>query len=146
VATPLAIAYLGWRAVVVQPLKRLAQRGSALSRFAAAYQVEGLLPTSEADRELQRLAARCTGCGLCEAGCALAPSPALSALGLPAAFRLAGRRATALPLERELLEACAACLGCDRRCPAGVPITRLVAALRERALAPPGPPPPPPAP
>jgi heterodisulfide reductase subunit C len=136
VASPLAILYLGWRALVVQPLKRLAQRGTALSRFAASYQAEGLLPTSEADRELQRLAARCTGCGLCEAGCDLRAWPPLAALGLPAAFRLAGRRAAQLTLELALLEACASCAGCDHRCPAGVPITRLVTALRDRAGAP----------
>ena len=47
-----ALAYLGWRAIAVQPVKRLFQRGTALQRFAAAYQGEGLLPTSLADREL----------------------------------------------------------------------------------------------
>jgi succinate dehydrogenase/fumarate reductase-like Fe-S protein len=132
--TPRALTYLAWRAVVVQPVKRLLQRGTALERFAAAYQGDGLLPTSIEDRELSLLAARCTGCSLCEAGCRLvAAAPSVRALGLPAAFRLAARQQRELPAARELLEACGGCAGCSALCPAQVPIERLLSRLGARA-------------
>lgn len=129
----LALLYLAWRAVVVQPLKRLLARGTGLQRFLAAYGEEGLRPTAPEDLEVALLASRCTGCGLCEAGCHLpAADPALRALGLPAAFRLVGRQAADLPLGRALLEACRGCPGCDRWCPARVPIGRVLAHQRRR--------------
>ena len=129
----LALVYLAWRALLVQPVKRLLQRGSGKARFLGAYGAEGLLPTRPEDREVALLAARCTGCGLCEAGCRLpSTSPALAALGLPAAFRLVGRQAADLPLGRDLLLACAGCSGCDRWCPAQVPIGRVLGHLRGR--------------
>lgn len=133
VPSPLVLLYLAWRALVVQPLKRLLQRGTGLQRFLSAYGTEGLLPTRPEDREVALLAARCTGCGLCEAGCRLPDAaPALRALGLPAAFRLVGRQAQDLPLGRDLLEACGGCAGCERWCPAQVPIGRVLGHLRAR--------------
>jgi heterodisulfide reductase subunit C len=130
----LALLYLAWRALVVQPVKRLLARGTGLERFLAAYAAEGLRPTAPEERAVGLLAARCTGCGLCEAGCRLpAAEPALRALGLPAAFRLVGRQAADLPLGRALLEACGGCAGCGRWCPAGVPIGRVLEHLRRRA-------------
>jgi succinate dehydrogenase/fumarate reductase-like Fe-S protein len=129
----LALVYLAWRALLVQPLKRLFQRGGGKARFLAAYGAGGLLPTRPEDREVALLAARCTGCGLCEAGCRLpAVEPAIRALGLPAAFRLVGRQAADLPLGRDLLEACGTCAGCDRWCPSLVPIGRVLLHLRRR--------------
>jgi hypothetical protein len=129
-----ALPWLAWRALVIQPLRRLAVRGRALDRFRAAYAPDGLSPTSPEDREVALLAARCVGCGLCELGCRLpGAAPALAALGLPAAFRLAGRSAAALPLAAGLLAACGRCAGCDRLCPTGVPIGRVVAHLAARA-------------
>jgi hypothetical protein len=95
----LSLTFLGWRALVIQPLKRLAHRGTGLARFQAAYGPDGLVPTRLEDREVALLASRCTGCGLCEAGCLLpGAAPALRALGLPAVFRLAGKQSADLPL------------------------------------------------
>lgn len=129
----LALCYLAWRALVVQPLKRLVTRGTALQRFQAAYAADGVAPTAPADLEVALLAARCTGCGLCEAACRLPEGePALRAIGLPAAFRLVGRRQADLPLGQALLEACGDCPGCDRWCPARVPIGRVLEHLRRR--------------
>jgi succinate dehydrogenase/fumarate reductase-like Fe-S protein len=131
--SPLSLLYLAWRALLVQPLKRLFTRGTALQRFLAAYGGEGLRPTRPEDRAVAELAARCTGCGLCEAGCRMpGAEPALRALGLPAAFRLVGRQASDLPLGRDLLEACRGCDGCERWCPSQVPIRRVLASLRGR--------------
>jgi succinate dehydrogenase/fumarate reductase-like Fe-S protein len=128
-----SLLYLAWRALVVQPLKRLLTRGGGLQRFLAAYGGDGLRPTPPEAVEVALLASRCTGCGLCEAGCRLpGAEPALKALGLPAAFRLVGRQAADLPLGRDLLEACRGCDGCVRWCPAQVPIGRVLAGLRRR--------------
>jgi succinate dehydrogenase/fumarate reductase-like Fe-S protein len=129
-----ALLYLAWRAILVEPVKRLFQRGTGLERFQAAFAADRLAPTSVADREVAGLAARCIGCGLCEPGCQLvAASPALRALGLPAAFRLVGRTGGDLVAARELLAACRACSGCEPLCPTGVPIRRVLDRLSERA-------------
>jgi heterodisulfide reductase subunit C len=129
-----ALVYLAWRAILVEPVKRLFQRGTGLDRFRAAFAADRLAPTSAADRELAFLAARCIGCGLCEPGCRMAAaSPALRALGLPAAFRLVGRTGGDLVAARDLLAACRECTGCETQCPTGVPIGRVVAGLSARA-------------
>jgi Fe-S oxidoreductase len=126
-----SIAWLGWRFVVVQPLRRLSHLAPARARFADAYFGEGLVPTRSEDREVALAAAACTGCGLCEPRCALrAAAPAVGALGLQAVFRLHTRHLGELPAAVALLEACAGCEGCDDACPSGVPIARIVAHLR----------------
>lgn len=131
-----ALIYLGWRAVFVEPVKRLFRRGTGLDRFRAYFAADRLAPTSVADREVALLAARCIGCGLCEPGCRMvAASPALRALGLPAAFRLVGRAGGDLVAARDLLAACRECSGCETQCPTGVPISRVVAQLSARAEA-----------
>jgi heterodisulfide reductase subunit C len=133
-----ALAYLGWRALVAHPLKRLfRRRGTGLERFSAAYVAEGLVPTSREDRAIGEEAAACIACGLCEAGCPLArAAPEVRALGLHAAFRLYSRNAAELPLAREPLDACAGCEGCEALCPTGVPISRVLRHLRARAAQP----------
>jgi len=129
-----ALVYLGWRAVFVEPVKRLFQRGAGLTRFRAAFAADRLAPTSQADREISFLAARCIGCGLCEPGCRMAAaSPAVRALGLPAAFRLVGRSGGDLAGARDLLAACQGCAGCRALCPTGVPIGQVIARLAELA-------------
>jgi heterodisulfide reductase subunit C len=131
-----ALFYLGWRAVLVEPVKRLFQRGSGLERFQAQFAADLLAPTSVADREVASLAARCIGCGLCEPGCPLTSStPSVRALGLPAVFRLVGRTGGDLVAARDLLAACRGCAGCEPLCPTGVPIGRVVAHLSARAEA-----------
>jgi succinate dehydrogenase/fumarate reductase-like Fe-S protein len=132
-ARPTALAFLAWRALLVQPLKRLFHRGSGLERFRAAYDPDGLAPTRPEDLAVALVAARCVGCGLCEVDCRLAgASPAVRALGLPAAFRLAGRAQGDLGLARDLLEACAGCAACAPACPTGVDIRRVVEHLQGR--------------
>lgn len=134
-ASPRALLYLAWRALVAHPLKRLVrQRGTALERFRANYVVEGLVPTSPEDRAVGEAAAACISCGLCELGCDLAgAAPAVRALGLHAVFRLYSRSTADLPLAAGALAACEGCRGCDDLCPTGVPISRIVRHLRERA-------------
>jgi len=134
-ARPAAIVYLGWRALVAHPLKRLfRQHGTGLERFRAAYAAEGLVPTRPEDRAIGEAASACIACGLCEVGCDLAAAtPAVRALGLHAAFRLYSRSFADLPLAAEALEACAGCAGCDALCPTRVPISRVLAHLRAEA-------------
>lgn len=135
-ATPAALVYLAYRALLAHPLRRLRLVGSGLDRFRAAYVSEGLVPTDAADRAIAEAAAACIACGLCEPGCELpgVPGPA-RALGLHAAFRLYARNSVELPLAAEALAACDGCTGCDARCPTGVPISRIVTHLRARAEA-----------
>jgi ferredoxin len=123
-----ALSYLGYRAVLAHPFKRLRQRGSGRERFLASYAPEGLLPTAPEDRRLGEAASRCVACGLCEPCCDVPRSPALRALGLHAAFRLSSRSTTELGFGAELFRACAACATptCDASCPTGVPIAALL--------------------
>jgi heterodisulfide reductase subunit C len=134
-ARPGALAYLAWRALVAHPLKRLfGPPGTGLERFRAAYVAEGLVPTGIEDRDIGEAASACIACGLCETGCDLSRgAPELRALGLHAAFRLYSRSFAELPLAAEALEACAGCAGCDALCPTRVPISRVIAHLRQAA-------------
>jgi Fe-S oxidoreductase len=138
-----SIAWLGWRFVVVQPLRKLAPRPSGQARFARAWFPEGLVPTTAADREVALAAAACTGCGLCEPRCPLrAKAPAVGALGLQSIFRLHSRHLGERRAAAALLEACAGCPGCetcDDACPSGVPIAMIVRDLRALAAARPDP-------
>ncbi len=128
-----ALAYLGYRALLAHPLKRLLrQPGGGLERFTRSYAAEGLVPTRPDDRAAGEAASACIACGLCETGCALAAAaPPVRALGLHAAFRLYSRSSLMLPLAREALHACLGCAGCDALCPTGVPISRVVAHFAE---------------
>lgn len=133
VASARALVYLGYRAIVAHPLKRLfRRRGSGLERFRASYVAEGLVPTRPDDRAAGEAASACIACGLCETACALAEaSPPIRALGLHAAFRLYSRASATLPLAHGALRACVGCAGCDALCPTGVPISRVIAHLAE---------------
>ncbi|BDG07095.1 4Fe-4S dicluster domain-containing protein [Anaeromyxobacter paludicola] len=128
-----SLAYLAWRAVGVQPVKKLAQEGSPAERFEKNYAAEGLVPTTEEDRAVAEAASACVACGVCEARCELmAATPHVRALGLHTAFRLYSKSTTELPWAREALQACARCDGCDSACPTGVPIQRVIRQLLER--------------
>jgi len=128
-----ALSYLGYRALVAHPLKRLRQRGTGLERFAASYHAEGLLPVLPADRRLSEEASACIACGLCEPACELAAAaPAIRELGLHAVFRLYSRSDDDLRWAGPALEACVRCEGCDALCPTGVPIGRVVRGLLGR--------------
>jgi heterodisulfide reductase subunit C len=128
-----ALAYLGYRAVLAHPLKRLRQVGSGSERFLASYAPEGLVPTRPEDQRIGEEASACIACGLCETACDLAPAiPSIRALGLHAVFRLYSKSSVELPWASAALDACETCTGCDGICPTGVPISRIVASLRER--------------
>lgn len=130
-----ALSYLGYRAVLAHPLRRLRQVGSGRERFLENYAPERLLPTMPDDRRTGEAASACIGCGLCEVACDLAAAPnGVRALGLHAAFRLYSKGTPELPWAREALAHCSGCGACDAACPTGVPIASLVRDLLERAL------------
>lgn len=134
-----SIAWLGWRFVVVQPLRKALRRAPGRERFGEAYFPEGLVPTRIHDRDLALAAAACTGCGLCEPRCRLiAASPSVRAMGLHSIFRLQTKHLGELHLAAAILDGCAGCEGCDDACPAGVPISQILSRLREINLRPPG--------
>ncbi len=124
-----ALAYLGYRALLAHPLKRLSRRGSGLRRCEANYPAEGLLPTSPEARAVRAAASACVGCGLCEPHCAVAGGPEVRALGLQAVFRLYTRSAEDQRRARSALALCAGCAGCAAACPTGVPISQLLRQL-----------------
>jgi succinate dehydrogenase/fumarate reductase-like Fe-S protein len=130
-----ALSYLGYRAILAQPLKRLAYRGSGLERFLENYAGEGLVPTSLEERAAGEAASACIGCGLCETRCDLARAvPGARALGLHAAFRLYGKSGAELALAGAALAECRACHECEALCPTGVPIAGVVRHLLARAV------------
>jgi succinate dehydrogenase/fumarate reductase-like Fe-S protein len=138
VASPAALVYLGYRALVAHPLRKVfRRRGTGLERFRSSYVAEGLTPTTPEDRALGLAAQGCIACGLCETGCALVgATPEVRALGVHAAFRLYSRHPVELPLAAAAfaaLAACGDCAGCAALCPTGVPIDRLVSAFAARA-------------
>jgi hypothetical protein len=123
--------YLGWRALVAQPL-RLALRGApGADRFRANFFPEGLIPTTREDRERMCEAARCIACGLCEAPAVSArvPSPMLLAL-------VFSRSSVELPDARAALarfhDVPDALRAGEALCPTGVPLRRLADWLAER--------------
>jgi succinate dehydrogenase/fumarate reductase-like Fe-S protein len=122
-----SLAYLGYRAVVAHPFKRLFQRGSGEERFLSSYGAEGLSPTTLEEQAAAEAASACIACGLCESACSLAAvAPSIRDLGLHAAFRLYSKSTVALASSAEALQACMGCAGCEALCPTGVPISRLV--------------------
>lgn len=59
--------YLGWRALIVQPLRRIFGRvGEGRDRFLENYGPEGLVPTPPEDKAMLAAASRCISCGLCD--------------------------------------------------------------------------------
>ena len=129
-----SLAYLGYRALVAHPLRRLFRQGSGSERFLASYAPEGLSPTSPDDRAAGEAASACISCGLCESACPLAAvAPSVRDLGLHAVFRLYSKSSLALGPGAEALAACSSCAGCESICPTGVPIARLVRSFAARA-------------
>lgn len=134
-ARPAALVYLAWRALVAHPLRKVFRtRRKGLDLFLSQYGSEGLVVTHPDEREAMAEAGRCISCGLCELSCDLTQSSqAVRALGLPAVFRLYSRNLSEMPLAAEALNACSRCGACDALCPTQVPISALVARLRQMA-------------
>jgi hypothetical protein len=61
-------AYIGYRAIVVHPLKKLVSQDgrTGKQRFLDNYATEGLVPTGDEDQHALLAASRCINCGLCD--------------------------------------------------------------------------------
>lgn|GEM_PF-979811 len=128
--------YLGWRALIVQPLRRLFGRvGRGEERFLENYGPEGLVPTPPEDKAMLAAASRCISCGLCDQ---LDGQLGAIARGDYDGVSLLPRQYARSSVE--LLHARAALDAIDPEsyraaeavCPTGVPLVALAAWLRDR--------------
>lgn len=128
--------YLAWRALIVQPLRRLFGRvGHGEARFLENYGPEGLVPTPTADKVMLAAAARCISCGLCDQ-----LDGQLGAIsrgdydGVSLIPRQYARSSVELVHARAALEAIdpQRYREAEAICPTGVPLVALAAWLRDR--------------
>lgn len=128
----LADLFLLWRALFVQPLRRLRDGGPrGEAKFLANYAGERLVPTSPEDRVMLAAAARCIGCGLCdELGGRLR-----GASGGPSLVPLQyARSSVELPHARREVEAIEprSYAEAEAACPTRVPLQALAGWIKER--------------
>ncbi len=126
-----AFLFLGYRAVVVHPLKVLF-RGKNWGKpaFLGNYAHEGLIPLTAPEREQLTSFMRCIDCGMCDAVCPLVGKLERKNFGGPSLVALAYARATpdlgsVAPTLRHLPADCGACDKCVRICPTRVPLKDL---------------------
>ena len=128
--------YLAWRALVVQPLRRLFGRvGQGEARFLENYGPEGLVPTPPADKAMLVAASRCISCGLCDQ-----LDGQLGAIsrgdydGVSLLPRQYARSSVELVYARGALEAIdpEGYRAAEAICPTGVPLVALAEWLRDR--------------
>ncbi len=131
-------AYLGYRALLVHPLKKLLSRDDrpGKQRFLDNYASEGLVPTSDEDRRVLAGAARCINCGLCEfADLALGAAHRVAfnrmSLFATAYTRMSSDAPSVLPAVRLATDESLA--AGERVCPTRVPLRALVAYLRRKS-------------
>lgn len=129
--SPESFVRLGW-SFFKTVLRSLFPRRSQLARFESQYRPDGMLSARPEDPAVQQGAARCIGCGLCDA--VALERDAFDALGPdgPMAFVSGVSRQAGIDLRvtdaatPELLDALTA------RCPVKVPFTPLLALVRRR--------------
>ena len=129
----MSLALLGWRTAwyyLTRPFRRQRMRGE---QFIERFVPDNLLPTDAATRDLLVQAARCTGCSLCDARCAIEsrlppdqPGPSFVVLSLVRSLP----DLTAARGDLGLFRACAECRACEAWCPYGIPIMSLVESAR----------------
>ena len=125
----LALTMLGLRAVVHVLLRPLRSRAQADRRFVGQFLDDDLLPVGGASRDLYAAAARCTGCGLCDALCALEGRLPPGSVGPSFVPRALTRSTPDLATARgdlAIYRDCGECRRCERWCPYGVPLQRLI--------------------
>lgn len=124
-----ALTILGIRTflhLIVRPFRR---RAVAQRRFVALYLDDDLLPTRRGSRDLMVQAARCTGCGLCDARCALDGRLPLNHPGpsfIPRALIRAVPDLAAARGDVAFYRECGDCRACEAWCPHGVPLQALL--------------------
>ena len=125
----MALGLLGVRAALhylARPFRRI-RVGE--QNFVRQFLEDDLLPTHGPSRDLFAMAARCTGCGLCDALCALEGRLAPGSVGPSYLARAVTRSTPDLTVARGDLATyrdCADCRRCERWCPYDVPLQALV--------------------
>jgi succinate dehydrogenase/fumarate reductase-like Fe-S protein len=129
-----ALAFLGYRAIVVHPLHRLMQGRSRQGpkAFLKNYAHEGLVPISVEEREQLPSFMKCVGCGLCDAVCPLVGKLDRRDFAGPSLVALAWTRATpdlgvVASTLKHLPADCGSCTKCVDICPPRVPLLDLFA-------------------
>lgn len=129
--------FLGYRAVVVHPLRRILGLTGPEGKeaFLANYAPEGLAPTSPDDRAHLEAASRCISCGLCDAFDGLLGSRALGSYdGVSLLPRQYGRSSVEWTHLRAFFDAVEpeAYREAEKVCPTRVPLVALAYWLREK--------------
>ncbi|HVE85395.1 MAG TPA: hypothetical protein VND93_21225 [Myxococcales bacterium] len=129
--------YLGYRALIAHPLKKLFQSSAPTpkERFLHNYAPEGNIPTSQEDRRVLRGAARCIHCGLCEAYDGALSQLPRTLYGGASLLPLALSRATPdLPRARALLGKLdpQSLIRGEKVCPTRVPLREIAVFLARR--------------
>lgn len=125
----LALAVLGVRAALHYVIKPFRRMKVGEQNFVRQFLADDLLPTHGPTRDLLAMAARCTGCGLCDALCALEGRLPAGAIGPSYLARAIGRSTPDLAAARgdlAVYRACGDCRRCERWCPYDVPLQGLV--------------------
>ncbi len=125
----LALTMLGLRAAVHFLLRPLRSRALADRHFVRQFLDDDLLPITGASRDLYAAAARCTGCGLCDALCALEGRLTPGSIGPSFVARALTRSTPDLAMAQGDLAVyrdCGECRRCEQWCPYGVPLQGLL--------------------
>ncbi len=122
-------AYLGYRALIAHPLRKLFSRDTrtGIDRFLDNYATEGLVPTPLEDRDLLIRASRCIHCGLCDLVASIDAPPSLLAVALSRSSVDAPWAAAQVPESDDNLGRA------ETACPTGVPLRALATLVRRRA-------------
>ncbi len=124
-----ALAVLGMRAVLhylIRPFRRI-KVGE--QNFVRQFLPDDLLPTHGQSRDLFAQAARCTGCGLCDALCAMEGRLTAGAIGPSYVARAVSRSTPDLAVAQgdlAVFRQCGDCRRCERWCPYDVPLQGLL--------------------